>query len=42
MAVPRLADELPYYLLDPEHLSISLEEAATKEGAAFGGSGRLR
>ena len=37
MAVPRLADELPYYLLDPEHLSISLEEAVTKEGAAKAG-----
>jgi 5-formyltetrahydrofolate cyclo-ligase len=23
MAVPRLADELPFYLLDPEHLSMS-------------------
>jgi 5-formyltetrahydrofolate cyclo-ligase len=34
MAVPRLAGELPFYLLDPKHLSISPEEAATKEGAA--------
>jgi 5-formyltetrahydrofolate cyclo-ligase len=34
MAVPRLADELPFYLLDPEHLSISPWEAAAKEGAA--------
>ena len=34
MAVPRLADELPFYLLDPEHLRISPWEAATKEGAA--------
>ena len=37
MAVPRLADELPFCLLDPEHLSISLEEAVTKEGAAKAG-----
>ncbi len=34
MAVPRLADELPFYLLDPDHLSISPWEATTKEGAA--------
>ena len=33
MAVPRLADELPFYL-DPECLSMSPWEAATKEGAA--------
>jgi 5-formyltetrahydrofolate cyclo-ligase len=37
MAVPRLADELPFYLLDPEQLSISPWEAATKEGAATAG-----
>jgi 5-formyltetrahydrofolate cyclo-ligase len=37
MAVPRLADALPFYLLDPEHLSISPWEAATKEGAAKAG-----
>jgi 5-formyltetrahydrofolate cyclo-ligase len=37
MAVPRLADELPFYLLDPEHLSISPWEAASKEGAARAG-----
>jgi len=37
MAVPRLADELPFYLLDPEHLSISPWEAAAKEGAAKAG-----
>jgi 5-formyltetrahydrofolate cyclo-ligase len=37
MAVPRLADELPFYLLDPAHLSISPWEAATKEGAAKAG-----
>jgi 5-formyltetrahydrofolate cyclo-ligase len=37
MAVPRLADELPFYLLDPEHLSMSPWEAATKEGAANAG-----
>jgi 5-formyltetrahydrofolate cyclo-ligase len=37
MAVPRLADELPFYLLDPEQLSISPWEAAAKEGAAKAG-----
>jgi 5-formyltetrahydrofolate cyclo-ligase len=37
MAVPRLAEELPFYLLDPEHLSITPWEAATKEGAAKAG-----
>jgi 5-formyltetrahydrofolate cyclo-ligase len=34
MAVPRLADELPFYLPDPEHLSMSPWEAAAKERAA--------
>jgi 5-formyltetrahydrofolate cyclo-ligase len=37
MAVPRLADELPFYLLNPERLSMSPWEAATKEGAAKAG-----
>jgi 5-formyltetrahydrofolate cyclo-ligase len=37
MAVPRLADELPFYLLDPEHLTIPPWEAAAKEGAAKAG-----
>jgi 5-formyltetrahydrofolate cyclo-ligase len=37
MAVPRLADKLPFYLLDPEHLSMSPWEAAAKEGAAKAG-----
>jgi 5-formyltetrahydrofolate cyclo-ligase len=37
MAVPRLADQLPFYLLDPERLSISPWEAAAKEGAATAG-----
>jgi 5-formyltetrahydrofolate cyclo-ligase len=37
MAVPRLADELPFYLLDPQHLSMSPWEAASKEGAAKAG-----
>jgi 5-formyltetrahydrofolate cyclo-ligase len=37
MAVPRLADELPFYLLDPERLTISHWEAAAKEGAAKAG-----
>jgi 5-formyltetrahydrofolate cyclo-ligase len=32
MAVPRLADELPFYLLNPERLSMSPSEAAAKEG----------
>src|SRR6266567_1670269 len=34
MAVPRLADDLPFYLLDPAHLSTSPAEAASREGAA--------
>jgi 5-formyltetrahydrofolate cyclo-ligase len=34
VAVPRLADDLPFYLLDPEHLRLSPWEAASKEGAA--------
>ena len=34
MAVPRLADQLPFYRLDPEHLGMSPWEAAAKEGAA--------
>ena len=46
MAVPRLADELPFYLLDPEHLSLSPQEASSKEGAAKAGrkvaAGELR
>ena len=29
MAVPRLAHELPFYLLDPQHLGMSPWEAAT-------------
>lgn len=37
MAVPRLADELPFYLLEPERLSIPAWEAASKEGAAKAG-----
>jgi 5-formyltetrahydrofolate cyclo-ligase len=37
MAVPRLADALPFYLLDPEHLRLSPWEAASKEGAARAG-----
>jgi 5-formyltetrahydrofolate cyclo-ligase len=40
MAVPRLADELPFYLLGPDHLNINNInpwEAATKEGAAKAG-----
>jgi 5-formyltetrahydrofolate cyclo-ligase len=37
MAVPRLADQLPFYLLDPERLTISHSEAAAKEGAAKAG-----
>ncbi len=34
MAVPRLADKLPFYLLEPERLTIPPWEAASKEGAA--------
>ncbi|WP_131739457.1 5-formyltetrahydrofolate cyclo-ligase [Actinomadura roseirufa] len=34
MAVPRLADPLPFYLLDPETLPSSPAEAATARGAA--------
>jgi 5-formyltetrahydrofolate cyclo-ligase len=37
MAVPRLADELPFYLLEPERLTIPPGEAASKEGAATAG-----
>jgi 5-formyltetrahydrofolate cyclo-ligase len=37
MAVPRLADELPFYLLEPERLAIPPQQAATKEGAATAG-----
>ena len=37
MAVPRLADELPFYLLNPDHLGMSPWEAAAKEGAAKAG-----
>jgi 5-formyltetrahydrofolate cyclo-ligase len=34
MAVPMLADALPFYLLDPARLAAPLAEAASKEGAA--------
>jgi 5-formyltetrahydrofolate cyclo-ligase len=34
MAVPRLADDLPFYLLDPASLSVPPAEAASSEGAA--------
>jgi 5-formyltetrahydrofolate cyclo-ligase len=34
MAVPRLADELPFYLLESDRLTIPAWEAASKEGAA--------
>jgi 5-formyltetrahydrofolate cyclo-ligase len=37
MAVPRLAAELPFYLLEPERLTIPPWEAASKEGAAKAG-----
>ncbi len=37
MAVPRLADELPFYLLEPERLKVPPWEAASKEGAARAG-----
>ncbi|GGK81962.1 5-formyltetrahydrofolate cyclo-ligase [Sphaerisporangium melleum] len=34
MAVPRMADVHPFYLLDPVALDTSIDEAAQKEGAA--------
>ncbi|MGX1367365.1 5-formyltetrahydrofolate cyclo-ligase [Streptomyces canus] len=34
MAVPKMANPKPFYLLDPETLGISPEEAAEKKGAA--------
>jgi hypothetical protein len=34
MAVPMLADDLPFYLLDPASLAAPLAEAASSEGAA--------
>ncbi|MGH4017403.1 MAG: 5-formyltetrahydrofolate cyclo-ligase [Pseudonocardiaceae bacterium] len=34
MAVPKLADELPFYVLDPASLPIPPEEAASKDMAA--------
>ena len=34
MAVPRLADDLPFYLLDPASLSVPPAEVASSEGAA--------
>jgi 5-formyltetrahydrofolate cyclo-ligase len=34
MAVPRLAEELPFYLLDPAAVTVPPEEVATSQGAA--------
>ncbi|WP_026423597.1 5-formyltetrahydrofolate cyclo-ligase [Actinokineospora inagensis] len=34
MAVPRMASLQPFYLIDPEKLTVPLEEAAEKRGAA--------
>jgi 5-formyltetrahydrofolate cyclo-ligase len=34
MAVPMLAEDLPFYVLDPDHLTVPPAEAATREGAA--------
>ncbi|GGJ27716.1 5-formyltetrahydrofolate cyclo-ligase [Streptomyces brasiliensis] len=34
MAVPRMASPQPFYLLDPENLTLPPEEAAEKKGAA--------
>ncbi len=34
MAVPKLADRLPFYVLDPARLSVPPEEAASKDVAA--------
>jgi hypothetical protein len=42
VAVPRLADDLPFYLLDPEDLCGSPWEAASKEGAARAASRWVR
>ena len=33
MAVPRLADALPFYVLDPARLGVPPAEAASREGA---------
>jgi 5-formyltetrahydrofolate cyclo-ligase len=37
MAVPRLADDLPFYLVDPARLAVPHAEAASREGAARAG-----
>lgn len=37
MAVPRLADERPFYLLDPDHLADTPRRAASIKGAARSG-----
>lgn len=34
MAVPRLADDLPFFVLDPARLAVPPAEAASREGAA--------
>jgi 5-formyltetrahydrofolate cyclo-ligase len=34
MAVPMLADELPFYLLDPRHIAVTAAEAASRTTAA--------
>lgn len=34
MAVPKLAQELPFYLLDPSYMQVAAEEAASKDVAA--------
>ncbi|MDX6337522.1 MAG: hypothetical protein QOG05_4862 [Streptosporangiaceae bacterium] len=34
MAVPRLADDLPFYVLDPARLAVPPAEAVSREGAA--------
>jgi 5-formyltetrahydrofolate cyclo-ligase len=34
MAVPMLADELPFYLLDPRHIPVTATEAASRTTAA--------
>jgi 5-formyltetrahydrofolate cyclo-ligase len=38
MAVPKIASERPFFLLDPEVLDLPAEEAAEKSGAARGAS----
>jgi 5-formyltetrahydrofolate cyclo-ligase len=36
MAIPRLADDLPFYVLDPARLAVPPAEAASREGCRPG------